>query len=74
VQNTQRPSKILTFEDAVIIQKLMMEGGVQHHIAAEFGVNQGRISEIKHGHRHPRSHEEAISRFGLQSSAISGPD
>ena len=49
----------LTFDDASQV-RLMHGGGMyQHDIAAHFAVNQGRISEILHGHTHPGSESAA---------------
>jgi len=40
-------------KEMVSIIKLRLErGDYQHDIAADFGINQGRISEIKTGKRH----------------------
>jgi hypothetical protein len=46
-----RPSPRLTHENAAIIKKRLAEGEFQHRIAADFGVNAGRISEINTGKR-----------------------
>lgn len=35
-----------------ILQRLAM-GHMQHDIAADLGINQGRISEVKNGKRRP---------------------
>lgn len=50
----------LTFNDAVRIWLLLWQGWKQHDIAALYGVNQGRISEIHTGKRFPGS--EAVAR------------
>lgn len=49
----------LTFEDARRVWMMHWSGMYQHHIAAHFGVNQGRISEILNGHRHTGSEQAA---------------
>ncbi len=41
----------LTANDAAIIKGMIERGDRHHDIAAFFGVNQGRISEIKDGAR-----------------------
>ncbi|MFU0506692.1 sigma factor-like helix-turn-helix DNA-binding protein [Pseudaminobacter sp. NGMCC 1.201702] len=40
-------------EMAAIIKALLAHGMTQHDIAARFGINQGRVSEINKGKRHP---------------------
>jgi hypothetical protein len=55
MKKTRTPSPQLAFDDAVVIHKRLRAGEYQHHIAADYGVNQGRISEIKTGKRHPGS-------------------
>lgn len=59
---TKRPSRRLTFEDAVQIQLRRMNGEYQHDIAAAFGINQGRVSEIVNGHRFFGSRLVALMR------------
>lgn len=39
-------SKRLTERDAALIKARLLKGELQHEIAADLGVNQGRISEI----------------------------
>lgn len=46
-------SRIPTFDEAVEIHRRLSRGEYQHDIAAHFGLNQGRISEVKTGKRHP---------------------
>lgn len=41
-----KSARRLTFEDAKQIWTMRWRGAYQHDIAAHFGVNQGRISEI----------------------------
>jgi hypothetical protein len=45
--------------DAVEIVRRYDAGEAQHLIAAAFGVNQGRISEIVNGKRFPQAREMA---------------
>lgn len=41
----------LTQEMAARIKRLLAMGISQHHVAAEFGINQGRVSEVNTGRR-----------------------
>lgn len=47
----RRPT--LTEPDASLIKGMLRRGDRHHDIAAFFGVNQGRIAEIKDGSRYP---------------------
>ena len=49
----------LTFDDATAVWLMRWSGMYQHDIAAHFGVNQGRISEILSGQRHVGSESAA---------------
>ena len=49
----------LTDDDAVVVWLLRWKGYLQHDIAARFGVNQGRISEILTGKAFPGSRNMA---------------
>jgi len=40
-----------TPEDIIEIRRRLADGEKQHDIAADFGINQGRISEINTGQR-----------------------
>lgn len=51
------------FEDAISIWFMLFKHMDQHDIAAEFGFNQGRISEVKTGKRHPDAYGEAVRRL-----------
>lgn len=44
-------SRRLTERDAALIKKRLNAREFQHRIAADYGVNQGRISEINTGKR-----------------------
>jgi len=44
--------RTLTASDAALIRGMIRRGDRHHDIAAFFGVNQGRIAEIKDGSRH----------------------
>jgi hypothetical protein len=48
-----------TYEDAVECWLLRWQGWYQHRIAAHFGVNQGRISEVLTGKTHEGSRTAA---------------
>ena len=47
--------RTITFEEAIEVHKLISKGHQQSQIAAFFGTNQGRISEIKNEKRHAGS-------------------
>ncbi len=47
----RRPSRRLTPHDAAIIKMRIRKGELFSRIAADFDVNQGRISEINTGKR-----------------------
>ena len=51
----KRPSKRLTLQQAKEVWRLRSSGWLQHHIAARFGVNQGRISEVLSGKLYPEA-------------------
>lgn len=44
-------AKTLTTQDIVDIKLRLRRGDYQHDIAADYGLNQGRISEINTGKR-----------------------
>jgi hypothetical protein len=46
-------SRKLTPEDAVEIWRRRLQGEAQHILAADFGVNPGRIAEVLSGKLHP---------------------
>ena len=43
--------KNLTAQDIADIKVRLRQGEYQHHIAADYGLNQGRVSEINTGKR-----------------------
>jgi hypothetical protein len=49
----RRRSSPVTPEMAAAIKVMLNAGMMQHDIAAHFGINQGRVSEINTGHRFP---------------------
>ena len=54
---THRPAERfrakLTDETIREIQRRLATGEMQHDIAADLGINQGRVSEVKTGKRRP---------------------
>lgn len=44
-------AKQLTAQDIADIKVRLLQGEYQHHIAADYGLNQGRVSEINTGKR-----------------------
>lgn len=62
-RNRTGASRSVTFEDAVLIVRRVLEGETQHSVAAAFGINQGRVSEIVNGYRHPGAVREALRRW-----------
>jgi hypothetical protein len=62
--DNRAPSRKLTFEEAVEVHRLLMDGWLQSRIAARFDTNGGRISEINTGKKQPGSFDEALRRFG----------
>ncbi len=59
-----KPSRNLTFEDAIGVWLKYWDGWLQSRIAAHYDVNQGRVSEVINGKRHPGSEQEAFRRRG----------
>lgn len=53
----ERPAKrvraVLNDETIREIQRRLALGDLQHDIAADLGINQGRVSEVKTGKRRP---------------------
>lgn len=60
----RKPSRRLTLHDAVEVWLRRWQGHLQHHIAAHFGVNQGRISEILTGKLFPDARDIATKHRG----------
>jgi hypothetical protein len=59
---SSRPSRKLSFDDAVEVWLRYWSGEFQHRIAASFDVNPGRVNEVLKGHRHPGSEAAARTR------------
>lgn len=60
MDDTRRPSRRLSFEDAVRVWLLYLAGHFQNRIAAAFDVNPGRVNAVVKGKMHPGS--EAVAR------------
>jgi len=60
--DARRPSRRLSFEDAIIIWQRHWDGEFQNRIAASFDVNPARVNEVLKGHRHPDSRSAALLR------------
>jgi hypothetical protein len=58
----RKPSRRLTFEDAVEVWPRIWRGEFLNRIASDLDVNPGRIAEIKKGYRFEGSREEASRR------------
>jgi hypothetical protein len=52
-----------TDEEAVDVWLRYFSGQHQHHIAADYRINAGRVSEILTGKKHPGSRRIAEGRF-----------
>lgn len=53
-------AKHLTAQDIADIKVRLRTGEFQHHIAADYRINQGRISEIKTGKRGSQMEGQAL--------------
>lgn len=60
MSKNKKVSHVLTFDEAVQVQKMIANGMIQSRIAAHFDVNGGRISEVNTGKLHKGSHEVAF--------------
>lgn len=60
--NVRRPSRRLTFDDAVAIWGRIERGEFLNRIAADYDVNPGRVAEIKKEYRFQGSREVASER------------
>lgn len=58
--NQNEPPYRLTFDDAVEVWRRHWAGEYQHHIAASFGVNPGRVNDVLKYRKHLGS--EAAAR------------
>lgn len=48
-------SPTVTLEMANEIRQMVKSGMAQHEVAAHFGINQGRVSEVVNGHKFPNN-------------------
>jgi hypothetical protein len=60
--NQNEPPYQLTFDDAVQIWLRHWNGEYQHHLAAAFSVNPGRVNDVLKGRKHLGSESAAQSR------------
>lgn len=68
----KRRSPSVSPEMAAIIKTLLRRGLFHHEIAALFGINQGRVSEIRTGKRHPDvppAPDEVVDQFLSKQAA-----
>ncbi|MGX9117892.1 hypothetical protein ACWTU6_14595 [Mesorhizobium sp. BHbsci] len=56
------PTYKLTFDDAVEIWLRHSNGDYQHHIAADYWVNPGRINDVLKGRKHLGSEKIAAEK------------
>lgn len=61
--NLNKPSYRLTFDDAIDVWIRHSAGQHQHHIAAHYAVNPGRISDVLKERKHIGSREAAKERL-----------
>jgi hypothetical protein len=52
----------LNFDDAVAVWNRYLDGEYQHHIAASFRVNPGRVNDVLKGRKHPEAEQVARSK------------
>lgn len=57
---SKRVSRKLTLGDAIEIHRRRWLGEAQHILAAAFGVNPGRISEVLNGTLYPEAKDLAL--------------
>jgi hypothetical protein len=62
MNDNNKPSYKLTFEDAITIWLRYWSGEFQNRIAASFDVNPGRISDVLKERLHPGSKEAASKK------------
>lgn len=61
-ENPRRPSRKLTFDDAVEVWLRHWRGEFQNRIAAHFDVNSGRVNEVLQETKHQGSRAVAASK------------
>jgi hypothetical protein len=57
------PKTKFMFDEAVDVWLRHWSGQHQHHIAADYRINAGRVSEVLTGKKHPGSKQIAKARF-----------
>ncbi|MGV1759053.1 hypothetical protein ACQZ6F_22260 [Rhizobium sp. A22-96] len=62
MNDNEKPSYALTFDDAVEIWLRSWNGEFQNRIAASFDVNPGRVSEVLKERKHIGSREIALKK------------
>lgn len=62
MNDDEKPSYVLTFDDAVEIWLRSRNGEFQNRIAASFDVNPGRVSEVLKERKHIGSREVALKK------------
>ncbi len=62
MNDNEKPSYTLTFEDAVEIWLRSLNGEFQNRIAASFDVNPARVNEVLKERKHLGSREVALKR------------
>ncbi|MER9615590.1 hypothetical protein [Mesorhizobium sp. M0207] len=60
--NENDPPYQLTFDDAVEIWVRHSNGDYQHHIAADYRVNPGRVNDVLKGRKHVGSEKIAAEK------------
>jgi hypothetical protein len=63
---------MLSTEQAAIVKGLLARGDKQHEIAAFFGVNGGRIAEIKTGAKHSTVKPASARRLPSSEDLLRG--
>ncbi len=58
----RKPSRRLTFDDAVQIWRRASQGEFQNRIAADFDCNPGRVNDVLKGRKHKGSREVAFGQ------------
>lgn len=62
MNDNERPSYTLTFDDAVDIWLRYWDGEFQNRIAAAYDVNPGRVNDVVKGRKHVGSREVALKK------------
>lgn len=62
MNDNDKPSYTLTFDDAVAIWLRHWTGEFQNRVAASFDVNPGRVNDVLKERKHLGSRDEAMKR------------